>query len=62
MTASFMEEAAERYPEMWIVTEKDWVRLPESLPEDMRLWVMTVDLDFGGGSSQLKDLVRSSLK
>ena len=61
LLTSFLEEAAEVCPEMWVITEKDWVRLPESLPENMRLWVMTVDLEFGGGSSQLKDLVRSSL-
>ena len=57
----FLQETAELKPELWIITEKDWVRLPESLPRDMRLWVLTIELDFGEESSRLKDLVRGFL-
>jgi tetraacyldisaccharide 4'-kinase len=58
---SFCRETADLESAFWIITEKDWVRLPEDLPEDMELWVLTIGLDFGEESSQLEDLVRGSL-
>ena len=58
---SFCREAAGLDPVLWIITEKDWVRLPEDLPVDMELWVLAIGLDFGEESSQLEDLVRGSL-
>ena len=59
---SFCREAPGLEPVLWIITEKDWVRLPEDLPEEMLLWVLAIELDLGGDSSQLKDLVRKSLQ
>jgi tetraacyldisaccharide 4'-kinase len=54
-------DAAELEPELWLTTEKDWVRLPRVLPNNMALWVMTVELDIRDEGSRLKSLIRKSL-
>ena len=58
---SLVQEAKGLKPEMWVITEKDWVRLPEALPENMNLWVLTIDIDLGDASTHLKSIVRQSL-
>ncbi len=58
---SLAQSAKELEPEIWVITEKDWVRLPEALPEVMNLWVLTIDLDLGEESSEFKSMVLRSL-
>jgi tetraacyldisaccharide 4'-kinase len=58
---SFVREAAEFKPDLWVTTEKDWVRLPETLPDDMHLRVLTIDLDLGEDSNQFQGIVRECL-
>jgi tetraacyldisaccharide 4'-kinase len=52
--------AAATEPELWLTTEKDWVRLPARPPMD--LWVVGVVLDLGEDSSRARDLVRRALR
>ncbi|HVO83528.1 MAG TPA: tetraacyldisaccharide 4'-kinase [Syntrophobacteria bacterium] len=54
--------AAAREPELWLTTEKDWVRLPATPSPAMDLWVLGIVLDLGGDSSRCKDLVRRALR
>jgi len=61
LLASLVEEASEQVPELWLTTEKDWVRLPDDLPDSMELWVLAVEIDLDGDSSLLKAVVRRSL-
>jgi len=61
LLTALVQEAAELEPELWLTTEKDWVRLPRVLPNNMALWVMTVELDIRDDRSRLKALVRNSL-
>ena len=56
------QEASEQKPEMWLTTEKDWVRLPDELPDSMELWVLAVEIDMDGDSSLLKAVVQESLR
>lgn len=58
---SLAKDAAGLDPEIWVITEKDWVRLPDVLPENMDLWVLSIELEFGAASSQFRGLVRKSL-
>ena len=59
---SLVQEASEQKPELWLTTEKDWVRLPDDLPNSMELWVLAVELDLDGDSSVLKAVVQESLR
>jgi tetraacyldisaccharide 4'-kinase len=59
---SLVQEASEQKPELWLTTEKDWVRLPDDLPDSMELWVLAVELDLDGDSSVLKAVVQESLR
>jgi tetraacyldisaccharide 4'-kinase len=61
LLASLAQEASEQVPELWLTTEKDWVRLPSDLPDSMELWVLAVEIDLDGDSSLLKAVVRRSL-
>jgi tetraacyldisaccharide 4'-kinase len=54
--------AAATEPELWLTTEKDWVRLPGTPSPPMDLWVLGVVLDLGEDSSRVKDLVRRALR
>jgi tetraacyldisaccharide 4'-kinase len=54
--------AAATEPELWLTTEKDWVRLPATPSPPMDLWVLGVVLDLGEDSSRVKDLVRRALR
>ncbi|MFP3870179.1 MAG: tetraacyldisaccharide 4'-kinase [Syntrophobacteria bacterium] len=58
-----VREASRYKPQLWVTTEKDWIRLPETIPEDMDLWVLVVELelDLGNGESAFKQLVRGSV-
>jgi tetraacyldisaccharide-1-P 4'-kinase len=56
-----MQEAEGVEPEIWITTEKDWVRLPDSLPEDMNLWILAIDLDLGDESSRFQAMLLQDL-
>ncbi len=62
LLASLVEEASEQKPELWLTTEKDWVRLPSDLPDSMELWVLAVEIDLDGDSSLLKAVVQESLR
>jgi tetraacyldisaccharide 4'-kinase len=59
---SFLQEASGLEPELWVITEKDWVRLPEDLPDGMNLWVLAIDLNLGEESSHFKKMVRESVE
>ena len=61
LLASLVEEASTQKPELWLTTEKDWVRLPSDLPDGMELMILTVEIDFNGDSSLLKAVVQESL-
>jgi tetraacyldisaccharide 4'-kinase len=61
LLTALVQEAAELKPELWLTTEKDWVRLPRVLPDNMNLCVMTVELEFRDDRSRLKALIRKSL-
>jgi tetraacyldisaccharide 4'-kinase len=60
--ASLMEEASAKQPELWLTTEKDWVRLPSDLPDSMELLILAVEIDMDGDSSLLKAVVQESLR
>ena len=62
LLTSLAQEASEQKPELWLTTEKDWVRLPDGLPDSMELWVLAVELDLDGDSSLLKAVVQESLR
>jgi tetraacyldisaccharide 4'-kinase len=62
LLASLVEEASTKQPELWLTTEKDWVRLPKDLPDNMELWVLAVELELDEDSSLLKAVVQESLK
>jgi len=61
LLTALVRDSAELEPELWLTTEKDWVRLPRVLPNNMELWVMTVELDVRDEGSRLKALIRKSL-
>ena len=61
LLTSLVQEASEQNPELWLTTEKDWVRLPDAIPDSMELWVVAVELDLDGDSSLLKAVLRRSL-
>jgi len=61
LLASLVEEASDQKPELWLTTEKDWVRLPSDLPDSMELMVLAVEIDLDGDSSLLKAVVQESL-
>ena len=58
---SLVEEASAKQPELWLTTEKDWVRLPSDLPDSMELMILAVEIDLDGDSSLLKAAVKESL-
>ena len=62
LLASLVREASNFRPELWLTTEKDWVRLPQILPQGMELWVMAMEIDLGRDSSQLIGRVRRVLQ
>ncbi len=62
LLASLVEEASGQKPELWLTTEKDWVRLPYDLPDNMELWVLEVELELGEDSSLLQTVVQESLR
>ena len=62
LLASLVEEASAQKPELWLTTEKDWVRLPSDLPDNMELWVLAVEIDLDGDSSLFKAVVQESLR
>jgi tetraacyldisaccharide 4'-kinase len=62
LLASLVEEASGLQPEFWLTTEKDWVRLPETLPEAMNLYVVAVELDLGEEGSGMNNVVRRALE
>ena len=53
LLASLVREASSFRPELWLTTEKDWVRLPQILPQDMDIWVMEMEIDLDRDGSQL---------
>jgi tetraacyldisaccharide 4'-kinase len=61
LLASLAEEASAKQPELWLTTEKDWVRLPRDLPDGMELMILAVEIDLDGESSLLKAVVQESL-
>jgi tetraacyldisaccharide-1-P 4'-kinase len=61
LLASLVEEASAQKPELWLTTEKDWVRLPSDLPDSMELLILAVEIDLDGDSSLLKSVVQRSL-
>jgi tetraacyldisaccharide 4'-kinase len=62
LLASLVRQASRFKPEIWLTTEKDWVRLPEFLPQEMELWVLAVEIDLDRSGSQLIGEVRRVLK
>lgn len=61
LLASLVEEASAKQPELWLTTEKDWVRLPSDLPDSMELLILAVEIDLDGDGSLLKAVVQESL-
>jgi tetraacyldisaccharide 4'-kinase len=62
LLASLVREASDFKPELWLTTEKDWVRLPQMLPQGMELWVMAMEIDLDRDSSQLIRAVLRALR
>ncbi len=62
LLASLVGEASAQKPELWLTTEKDWVRLPSDLPDSMELLILAVEIDLDGDSSLLKTVVQESLR
>jgi len=60
--ASLVRQASRFNPELWLTTEKDWVRLPQVLPQEMELWVLAGEIDLDKDSSQLVGAVRGVLR
>lgn len=61
LLASLVEEASAKQPELWLTTEKDWVRLPSDLPDSMKLMILVVEIDLDEDGSLLKAVVQESL-
>ncbi|MCG6916406.1 MAG: tetraacyldisaccharide 4'-kinase [Deltaproteobacteria bacterium] len=57
LLASLARKASRFEPEIWITTEKDWVRLPKVIPQGMKLWVMAIEIDFQRDETQLMESV-----
>jgi tetraacyldisaccharide 4'-kinase len=62
LLASLVRQASGLKPELWLTTEKDWVRLPEIIPQGMELWVMAVEIDLERDGAQLIGAVLRALK
>ena len=62
LLSSLVREASNVRPELWLTTEKDWVRLPQVLPQDMELWVMAMEIDLDRDGSQLVGMVLRTLR
>lgn len=62
LLSNLVRAAAAKEPELWLTTEKDWVRLPATPHPAMDLWVLGIVLDLGENSSRFKDLVRKALQ
>jgi tetraacyldisaccharide 4'-kinase len=58
---TLLEEAGGLEAEIWVATEKDWVRLPDALPVNMNLWVLAIDMDLGEARSRFGSVVVKSL-
>ena len=58
---SLVRQASKFNPELWLTTEKDWVRLPQVVPEEMELWVLAGEIDLDEDTSQLVGAVRRVL-
>jgi tetraacyldisaccharide 4'-kinase len=61
LLTKLVRQASRFNPELWLTTEKDWVRLPQVLPEEMELWVLAGEIDLDQDSSQLAGAVRRVL-
>ena len=61
LLAKLVQEAWELQPEFWLTTEKDWVRLPKTVPKAMDLWVVAVELDLHWDASETKTTIRRAL-
>jgi tetraacyldisaccharide 4'-kinase len=61
LLASLVQEASEMQPQFWLTTEKDWVRLPRTVPEAMELWVVAMELELHWDSSEVKTTIRTAL-
>jgi hypothetical protein len=57
-----VREASRFRPDLWLTTEKDFVRLPQVLPQGMELWVMAMEIDLDRDSDQLLGAVWRVLK
>ncbi len=62
LLGSLAREASRFKPELWLTTEKDWVRLPQIIPQGMELWVMAMEIDLDRDGAQLIGAVRRVLK
>jgi len=62
LLSDLVRAAAAKEPELWLTTEKDWVRLPATPSPAMNLWVLGIAIDLGEDSSRFKDLVRRTLQ
>jgi len=62
LLASLAREASRFEPEFWLTTEKDWVRLPQTIPQGMELWVMAMEIDLEKDGAQLIGEVRRVLE
>jgi tetraacyldisaccharide 4'-kinase len=58
LLASLVRRASGFNPELWLTTEKDWVRLPKLLPQGMELWVLAMEIDLERDEAQLVGAVR----
>jgi len=62
LLASLVRQASRFNPEFWLTTEKDWVRLPQVLPQEMELWVLAGEIELDKDSSQFIGAVRRVLR
>jgi len=62
LLASLVRQASRFNPEFWLTTEKDWVRLPQVLPQEMELWVLAGEIDLDKDSSHFLGAVRRMLR
>ncbi|MBW1981997.1 MAG: tetraacyldisaccharide 4'-kinase [Deltaproteobacteria bacterium] len=66
LTADLLQDmvdaARPRPAELWLTTEKDWVRLPAVLPEDLQLWVLGIEFDLGEDDQQVAAMVLKRLR
>jgi tetraacyldisaccharide 4'-kinase len=58
LLASLVRQASRFNPELWLTTEKDWVRLPKLLPQGMELWVLAMEIDLERDEAQLVGAAR----